>query len=324
MTLSDAMANAIFKHNGGASTFSPTQGFDWGVDAFGPRLGNTDLSHMYRQWRNSAEDEYSQQALIHPNGVLSDMSGNFGDKFLSGHMQRLGSLTLRIIKSMVLEVLRTWQVWRPPPAAHTQLAGAWDNHPIVLKWRDVRYTQARNNGLSETEAIDETNPLTMKQYIDDAMNGFIELFISVIIPTIFKFADIINLDMSKHKTQLAAPGPRLRTMNKAGEWSEPLPLHSISLGKVYDLDLRNVRDTPARIEQVGSLVRQMKQQALILNKPLAEFALQEQAVGIVQFVGQTEPAIRGLSQAPIRSLTVRTALKTRSTRQARVCWRPSG
>jgi hypothetical protein len=320
MTLQDQMANAKFKHNGGDSTFSETTGFSWGKEAFQIRILCTDAAHMYRQWKNAAQFEGTQQALVHPKGILSDGSGNFGDKLLSGHMQRLGSINLRIALAMVLELLDNWSVWIPGSHKRRQMAGAWDDHPIVLQWRTRRYQMALAEGLGTDEAKLEANPLTAKQYIDDAMQGFIELLVQAVLPTMFKFAKAIGYEISWHKTQLAAPGPRLWEMDRAGVWKEPKAEMCITLGKVFDLDNRVVKDKSSRLPQLRDIVMKCHDQSFAMARPLADFTLQERAIGQAQWVAYTEPAVRGLLQAPIRSLTVRTGLRPRTSDRRR----PSG
>jgi len=150
-------------------------------------------------------------------------------------------------------------------------------------------------------------------YVDDALNSGMEVFYSVLFNITNEYCRNINLELSQKKHQKAFAGPELHKMNEIGQWQKPVKELYVGLGKTFDIDARCIRDKPCRLPQMTELVNSMKEQATVRKSRLNDMLLTEKAIGLAQYIALTEPAVKGLLQLPIRSLSAKTGLSRVST-----------
>lgn len=314
-TLQDAMANVNDGHlSQDPTSFSLITGFSMGKGAYTVQAGGTDLSRMFKQFSVQQQDQWAQGAVVSPAGMHTSRAALFGDKNISAKMQRCGSWKLRTARAMSVQRILQWASWTPNGTR--SIAGSWDFHPIVQAWRAHRWRAAQRQGLSGDEAIRATIPLDMRLYIDDDMLASADMFMSLVFAATQEVCEAVQLDMSLHKNQRTSGSRDIIRANADGVWLPPARGEYIGLGKEFNRARRCIRDTPKRVHQLRPIVEALCKQASRSTHRVVDTLLHQQALGIAEFVAQTEPAGGPLLQFMERAMHCQTRLSAGSSQGA--------
>ena len=306
-TAQAAMANVNDGHlSKGPTCFSLVTGFTLGQGAYTVQAGGTDLSRMFKQFSVQEQDEWAQGAVVSPFGLHTSRAALFGDKNISAKMQRLGSWKLRTARAMSEDRILQWTTWTPNGVRAMQ--GSWDFHPVMQAWRAYRWHAATRQGLTGAEALRATIPLDMRLYIDDDMLAAADMFMQLVFTATKEVCSAVGLDMSLHKNQRTTGTHEIVCADAAGDWLPPAIGEYIGLGKQFSRSLQCIRDTPQRIKQLRPLVESLCGQASRSTSRIVDTLVHQQALGIGEFVAQTEPAGGALLQFMERALQCHTRL----------------
>ena len=202
-------------------------------------------------------------------------------------------------------------------------AFAWDRHPKVRTWRQRRFDIARSAGLSKADSYWQSIPFCQQGYFDDGQFAIASCLLYLLIEAILELVNLVGVGLSYTKMVIAFPNDTVSKVDIAQHVNEhggnpsvmtDLVLSveqgsGVVLGKEVKMSTRAVsetakwvRDTIAKIDEILDDVQQRRIR-------LTWISWMRSIIGLLMYIVITKPDLRGILNAPMRSLKVHTRLR---------------
>jgi hypothetical protein len=193
-------------------------------------------------------------------------------------------------------------------------AADWDRSEPVRTWRQNRYKQARENGMSDREAFWQSITFARHGFYDDGSFYIAGCLMWLLIESLLELVIRVGVGLAYTKLVIGFRDDTIAAVSIAErcQQEQRLPrvyadLHvvigpgsPVVLGKLTVLSSMIAKDTPARIKMVVSAMM-----AVITSKGprhLASIKAIRSIIGVLIFMVMTQPDLRGIMNAPIRCL----------------------
>ena len=203
-----------------------------------------------------------------------------------------------------------------------RLAFAWDSHPKVRTWRQHRYQLARSAGLPPAEAYWQSVPFVRQGYFDDGQFAIAACLLLLLVESLLELVNLVGVGLSYTKMVIsfqddtkqsvgisAACAATARNPSSADDLEFSTgPGNAVVLGKDIRFGSRVVSETEVRVFDTIQKIDVILVEAESRDVRLTKLSSMRSIIGILMYICITKPDLRGLLNAPMRSLKVKTRL----------------
>jgi hypothetical protein len=204
-------------------------------------------------------------------------------------------------------------------------AYAWDSHPAVRRWRQRRYDLALSAGLSDSEAYWQSIPFVRQGYFDDWQFAIAACLLFLLVESLLELVNLVGVGLSYTKMILAFQNNSTQSVDITAACADSgrnpatvddlvfsaKPDNAVILGKGICFGSRLVSETAARVDSTIECIEKIDgvlSDARSRTVRLTWLSSMRSIIGILMYIRITKPGLRGLLNAPMRSLKVNTRL----------------
>ena len=201
-------------------------------------------------------------------------------------------------------------------------AFAWDSHPAVRRWRQHRYDLASSAGLSNSEAYWQSIPFVRQGYFDDGQFAIAACLLFLLVESLLELVNLVGVGLSYTKMVIAFQNNSTQSVDIAAACADSgrnpatvddlvfsaKPDNAVILGKDICFGDRLVSETAARVDSTIEKIDGVLSDARSRAVRLTWLSSMRSIIGILMYICITKPDLRGLLNAPMRSLKVKTRL----------------
>ena len=201
-------------------------------------------------------------------------------------------------------------------------AFAWDLHPKVRTWRQHRYDLAISAGLSPADSYWQSIPFVRQGYFDDGQFAIAACLLFLLIESLLELVNLVGVGLSYTKMVVSFQNDTKQSVDISAACADaglnPAsvddltfstgPGTAVILGKDVLFGSHLVSETKTRVDDTIAKIDCILSEVKSRETRLTGLSGMRSIIGILMYICITKPDLRGLLNAPMRSLKVKTRL----------------
>ena len=278
----------------------------------------TDWVAYYRVFVLNILYFWTQLNVYLPEGCTVDTALYFGDKgapCFSNHAMNWLLFIWKCLFRQLLEPLTSWDCAAATPRA---AVGAWDINAGVRRWRQHRYDQAIEAGMSEFDAFFQSIPAVFQGYFDDGQTAVARALMPVLIQSLFSLVNQVGIQVEYSKMVWATPDGQVGSFAIREGVHTPRGLPDVLvtfeigspviLGKELAMPTKHLQETAKRCADTSAVASAMAVKSHDWTSNIRSF------IGKVMYIVLTIPTLRGALNSPIQCMKAETRLAATRTK----------
>ena len=209
---------------------------------------------------------WTQLNVFLPTGCTVDTAMYFGDKGAPCVSNHAMNWLLFMWKQIFYERIRVCTSWDVQTQQEYAVCEPWDSNPKVRQWRQSRYDDALQRGMSSDEALEQSLPFAIQGYFDDGQAAVAKCLLPYLVTALFIMVNLVGVAVEYSKLTWARPDGSIgkcqpRTATAPQQFSDVEFIFGagspLVLGKEVLLPDGVIRETAARQEAVVAAIAEV-------------------------------------------------------------------
>eukprot|EP01052_Picozoa_sp_SAG31_P017952 SAG31_NODE_1252_length_9108_cov_24.066711_1_plen_508_part_00 len=277
----------------------------------------TDWVAYYRTFVLDIRYLWTQVNVFMPGGSTVDTAMYFGDKGAPCISNHAMNWLLYMWQQILRRLLQHRTSWDAASGATRQVVDAWDADPRTLAWRQMRFHEARRQGMTVDQAEWQSMPIAFQGYFDDAQVAAPKTLMPLIFEALFSLVNIVGVAVEYDKLTLATADGQLGTVVRRSQHTprkyedvvfEFEPGHPVILGKQVQMPgttQPGVGETLLRRQQLVQSLEDLARKTTVWQSDLRSL------LGRLIYVVMTVPTLRGAINEIMHCLKAKYRFPTR-------------